>query len=107
MPPRESETKIVIPKWMWGIGIAIVPWAVHQSIELALVRGAQSQILSRLDRLEEKQWQLRGTAPSAHTAAYSAPSPADSPRSSLFPAGPLRSAAASTDATSTPRCDQP
>lgn len=68
MPPREQESKIVIPKWMWGLGISVVGWAGHQSIEIAVVRSDQKQILSRIESLEEKAWELRGTKREAHTA---------------------------------------
>lgn len=68
MPPREQESKIVFPKWMWGLGISVVGWAGHQSIEIAVVRSDQKQILSRIESLEEKAWELRGTKREAHTA---------------------------------------
>lgn len=105
MPAREP--KIVIPKWMWGLGVLIVPWAVHQSIELALVRGAQGQILTRLDRLEEKAWQLNGKGTGTRTAAFSAPSPVDSSKPSPFPDARLHDAAASIEGTSAPLCEGP
>lgn len=57
MPARDT---IAIPKWLWGLITSFALWALHQSVRLEGVAAGQAQILSRIERLETNQWELRG-----------------------------------------------